>query len=73
MAKKYRAEHITIFAVYKKFAFPFSGHVGRYFQIAYPKREQAEDWVKCELDKGINDESDFMIEEMPAIMKAWQP
>ena len=73
MAKKYRAEHITIFAIYRKFVFPFSGHVVRYFKIAYPKREQAEEWVKRELDKGINDEYDFMIEEMPAIMKAWQP
>ena len=73
MAKKYRAEHITIFAVYRKFVFPFSGHAGRYFKVAYPDRNQAEDWVKHELDKGLYDESDFMIEEMPAIMKAWQP
>ena len=71
MAKKYRAEHITIVAVYRKFK--LQGTPMRWLKVAYPDRNQAEEWVKRELDKGINDESDFMIEEMPAIMKAWQP
>ena len=71
MAKKYRAEHITIFAVYRKCK--LQGTPMRWLKVAYPDRNQAEEWVQRELDKGINDESDFMIEEMPAIMKAWQP
>ena len=71
MAKKYRAEHITIFAVYRNCN--LQGTPMRWLKVAHPDRNQAEEWVRRELDKGINDESDFMIEEMPAIMKAWQP
>jgi len=68
MAKKYRAQHIVVFAVYKKFM--LMGNVGRYFKIAFPDRVDAEKWVEQD---GCAEKGDYIIEEMPAIMKAWQP
>jgi len=68
MAKKYRAQHITVYAVYKKFI--FMGNPGRYFKVAFPDLKDAEKWVEQD---GYAEKGDYLIEEMPAIMKAWQP
>lgn len=70
MPTRYRAEHVVIFAVYRKMT--LLGKPMRYLKVAYPDRTMAEDWVKKEADGTIIKETDFMIEEMPAIMKAWQ-
>ena len=70
MAKRYRAQHIVVFAVYRKFN--VLGQVGRTFEIAFPDLCLAESYVDDRIKEGYEKDT-FMVEEMPAIMKAWQP
>ena len=70
MRKRYPAQHMTIFAIYRKYW--MFGHPARYFKMAVSTKEEALQWVdklagECSLWK----KEDFIVEEMPDIMKAW--
>ena len=72
MRKRYPAQHMTIFAIYRK-SWMF-GHPARYFKMAVPSRDEALKWVDKLTGEGSPwTKDDMMIEEMPAIMKAWEP
>jgi len=64
------AERIKIWAVYSKFMLMHS--LVRRFIVAFPSKEQADEWVKSDLKaKPWRQENQYMIEEMDATMKAW--
>ena len=85
-AKKLPAKRTTFWCIYKKGLIPGNWNWCRMPISAWPKREDAEDALKkiaeqiakdyvlkdsdCERLKQYM--ADYMIEEMPVIMKAWQ-
>ena len=80
-AKKLPAKRTTFWCIYKKAL--ILGNWCRMPISAWPKREDAEDALKRIAEKIAKDYvlkesdlerhmADYMIEEMPVIMKAWQ-
>jgi len=69
---KYRAKHFTAYAIYRKSI--LFGQMSRLFKVALPTKHDAEHYLETYVkDHPWTSKSEFMIEEMPAIMKAWQP